>query len=199
MIAALSGTILTITNNKISLLTNQSIAFELFCPQANTFSLSQSITLSVYMHWNQEQGPTLFGFLESFDKEVFLLIISCSGIGPKLGLSILEQISADQFLHLIHEENVKQLSALKNIGTKKAEQLCIHLKEKVAKLLINNQKFATKLPATVWRDLHDTLLSLHYSNLEIKQTTTLLKNEHQDLNPQFDFLLRKALQLLSKK
>lgn len=198
MIAALCGTVVSIENNKLCI-QNSWITLELFCPHASTLSKQESITLQTYLHWNQEQGPTLFGFLNNLDKEVFLLIISCSGIGPKLGLSILEQIDATEFIHLICEENSTKLSSLKNIGTKKAEQLCLHLKNKASKLLLHNPQLATKLPISQWRDLQDTLLSLNYSAHEIKQTTATLKEETKDLHPSFDLLLRKALQVLSKK
>lgn len=198
MIAAISGVITSIENNKLCIQTSM-LGLEIFCPQAHSLNLQQTITLHTYLHWNQEQGPSLFGFLQPLDKEVFLLIISCSGIGPKLGLSILEQIEASQFLHLVSEENIAQLSALKNIGAKKAEQICLNLKTKAPKLLISHPHLATKLPASLWRDLQETLTSLNYSPGEIKQTTAILREETKELTPSFDLLLRKALQLLSKK
>lgn len=198
MISAISGTITSIDNNKLCVQTNMFV-LEIFCPQAHSLNLQQSVTLHTYMHWNQEQGPSLFGFLQPLDKEAFLLIISCSGIGPKLGLSILEQIESVQFLHLVSEENVAQLSALKNIGAKKAEQICLNLKAKAPKLLTSHPHLATKLPTSLWRDLQETLASLHYSPGEIKQTTAILREEIKETNPSFDLLLRKALQILSKK
>lgn len=198
MIASLTGTINHIENNKITLLQNN-IGFEVFCPQALTFSLKEQVTLHTYLHWNQEQGPSLFGFTQSLDKDVFLLIISCSGIGPKMGLSILEQTDATGFLQSIVEENVSQLSKLKSIGTKKAEQLCISLRTKAPKLLKAHPQLATKTPIGMWNDLQETLTSLNYSTSEIKQTTTILKEELKENSPTFDLLLRKALQILAKK
>lgn len=198
MISALSGTIVSIDHNKINLQTSFA-TFEIFCPQAHTVTIQTSISLHTYMHWNQEQGPSLFGFLHHLDKEVFLLIISCSGIGPKLGLSILEQMDALQFLHLISEENIIQLSTLKNIGTKKAEQLCLALRNKVPKMLQSNPQLATKIPTSIWRDLQETLTSLNYSPSEIKQTAAILKEDIKETSPSFDLLLRKALQMLSKR
>ena len=198
MIAALSGIITSIEGNKLCVQTSV-IGFEVFCPHTHSLNLQQTVTLHTYLHWHQEQGPTLFGFLQPLDKETFLLIISCSGIGPKLGLSILEQIEASQFLHLVSEENVAQLSVLKNIGSKKAEQLCLSLKNKAPKLLTSHPHLATKLPTSLWRDLQETLTSLNYSPGEIKQTAAILREETKELNLSFDLLLRKALQILSKK
>ena len=151
------------------------------------------------MHWNQEQGPTLFGFLQPLDKEVFLLIISCSGIGPKLGLSILEQIDSIQFLNLVTQENIVQLSTLKNIGAKKAEQLCLTLRTKASKILLSNPQLSSKIHASIWRDLQESLTFLNYSPIEIKNTVNLLRQEAKEPDQSFDLLLRKSLQLLSKK
>lgn len=198
MIATLSGIVSTIENNKITL-TSSFIGFEIFCPQAQSLTIQESAMLYTHLHWSQEGGPTLFGFLQPLDKEVFLLITGCSGIGPKLGLSILEQLEAVQFLHFISEENIAQLSNLKNIGAKKAEQLCLALRNKVPKMLQANPALSTKIPISVWRDLQETLASLHYSPSEIKQTAAILREEAKGAAPGFDALLRKALQILSKR
>lgn len=77
------------------------------------------------MHWNQDQGPTLFGFQSQIEKQTFMMIISCSGIGPKMALSILEQTSAGSFLEMIVENDVKALSNLKGIGAKSRATLFI--------------------------------------------------------------------------
>ncbi|MBM18308.1 MAG: hypothetical protein CL947_04545 [Epsilonproteobacteria bacterium] len=198
MISSLFGTITAIDSHKVCLMQNN-IGFEIFCPQTQTLSLQQEVTLHTYLHWNQEQGPSLFGFLQSLDKDVFLLVISCSGIGPKMGLSILEQLDASQFLQLIIEENITELSKLKSIGAKKAEQLCISLRTKAPKLLKSHPQLATKTPIGLWNDLNETLTSLNYSTMEIKQATSILKDEVKETTPSFDLLLRKALQILAKK
>ena len=52
------------------------------------FHIGKKVTMHIHIHWNQEQGPTVFGFSSVLDKQVFLLIISCTGIGPKIALSI---------------------------------------------------------------------------------------------------------------
>ena len=91
--------------------------------------------MQTYMHWNQDNGPTLYGFNSILEKTVFLLIISCSGIGPKIGLAVLHHLEPATFVQAIIEENIKVLSSISGIGAKKAEQICVALKHKVAKLL----------------------------------------------------------------
>ena len=127
MICSLSGKITAISDQKVSILQGP-IGFEVSCPHAAILTAGSDITLHTYLYWNQEQGPSLYGFEKELDKDVFLIIIGCSGIGPKLGLSILQQLDSLQFLHYIINENIDQLSKLKSIGAKKAEQLCLALR-----------------------------------------------------------------------
>ena len=54
-----------------------SFGFLIQVPQGSGFQIGNSITLHTYLHWNQEQGPSLFGFASDIEREVFLLIISC--------------------------------------------------------------------------------------------------------------------------
>ncbi|HSW75946.1 MAG TPA: Holliday junction branch migration protein RuvA [Candidatus Saccharimonadales bacterium] len=197
MIGSLFGTITSIQENKI-IVQQSGIGFELFCPEAKNFTLKQEVALHTYMHWSQENGPSLFGFSQPLQKDVFLLIISCSGIGPKLGLSILEQVNPSIFLQMVSEENMSGLNGIKGLGAKKAEQLCMHLREKAPKLIKVHPHLATQTSLSVWGDLQDTLASLHYSPIEIKQTISILKEAITETTPTFDVLLRKALTILSK-
>jgi len=198
MIGSLSGTILNIQENKL-LIEQAGIGFEVLCPEAKSLTLQQKVALHIYFHWSQENGPSLFGFTQPLQKDLFVLIISCSGIGPKLGLSILEQITATQFLQLISEENISGLGTIKGLGAKKAEQLCIQLREKAPKLLKVHPHLATQISLGAWGDLQDTLTSLNYSSLEIKQAVSMLKESITESAPPFDILLRKALTILAKK
>ena len=118
MIATLSG-IITVISEQYIVVEQAGIGFELYVPTAGTFSLQQQITLQTYLHWNQESGPTLYGFNSTLEKVTFLLIISCSGIGPKIGLAILNQMEPAIFLQAILEENIKTLSSISGIGAKK--------------------------------------------------------------------------------
>ncbi|MFA5998492.1 MAG: Holliday junction branch migration protein RuvA [Candidatus Babeliales bacterium] len=198
MIGSISGIITSIQENKI-IVQQSGIGFELFCPEAKTLTIKQEVALHTYMHWSAENGPSLFGFTQQLQKDVFLLIIGCSGIGPKLGLSILEQVNPSIFLEMISQENMSGLNAIKGLGAKKAEQLCIHLREKAPKLIKVHPHLATQTSLSAWGDLHDTLASLNYSPLEIKQAMSMLKESITDQAPAFDLLLRKALTILAKK
>ena len=80
------------------------------------------------MHWNAENGPSFYGFTTPFDKTVFTHIMQCPGIGPKIALTALASIGASGILEAIQCGDIKRLSSINGVGTKKAEQIILHLK-----------------------------------------------------------------------
>ena len=196
MISLISGSIQDVQDNSI-VVVQSGIGFHCFTTQAGQYQRDQSVTLHTYMHWNQEQGPSLFGFQSQLEKETFIMIIGCSGIGPKIALSILAQVSPSTFLQAIIENDIKTLNGFNGIGTKKAELLCLSLGSK-AKTIIDKHPSLHQGSLGIWKDIEETLSSLNYSPHEVKQVSSLLKKE-DGAKLTFDHLLRKALTLLAQK
>ena len=111
------------------------IGLSLQVPSAQFFAIGSSSTVYSYLHWNAENGPTLFGFALPLDRSIFRVIISCSGIGPKIALAVLADLGAQGFLHAISVGDDQMLSKVNGIGKKKAEQIIVQLKHKVATLI----------------------------------------------------------------
>ena len=199
MIATISGIITSVCEQQI-VIEQAGIGFEIFVATPTSYTIQQQITLQTYLHWNQENGPTLYGFHTVIEKMIFLLIISCSGIGPKIGLAVLHHLEPATFLQAILEENIKVLSSISGIGAKKAEQISVALKHKVAKLL-KDQPDLTSSSTTLsnWKDLTDTLTSLGYSPSEIKAATNFLKESNVDTSTPLSTILRKTLAFLATK
>ncbi len=167
-------------------------------PQTHTYHLGTSITLYTHLHWNQEQGPSLYGFSSELERTVFLLITDCSGVGNKIGLALLEGLSAEGFLSAVQEGNEKQLAQVNGIGLKRAEQIIVQLKHKVQKLISTGAVSQPSSACTHWIDIDQTLSSLNYSKIEISQALDYLKKEPANTQAPFDQLLRKALNYLSQ-
>ena len=174
------------------------MGLELQVADAN-IKLEETVSLYVYMHWNQEQGPSLFGFSSELDKTVFLMIISCSGIGPKLGMAILSQMGAKTFLEAIQTSNNKALSAVSGVGAKKAEQLVLNVRDKVAKLMKTGIDLGGSQSLSHWNTVAETLTSLNYSRGEITAAMKHLGDSYPDVQLSFDQLMRHALSYLAKK
>lgn len=168
----------------------------------DSFKPGQMVELYSYMHWNQENGPSLFGFSTQLEKDVFLLIISCSGIGPKIGLAVLKDLGVSLFLDAISQENDKILSKVSGIGAKKAEQIVVSLKYKVAKLIESGvivDQLGSSSEASKLYEVSDVLKSLNYSKPEISAAINYLGKNCSGVEYSFDQLIRQALSFLSSK
>lgn len=169
-------------------------------PTNQSFEKGVSIKVYSYLHWNAENGPSLFGFVAPIDRSVFRIIISCSGIGPKIALAILADLGAQNFLHAISVGDDQMLSKVNGIGKKKAEQIIVQLKHKVTALIesgtvdINDIKDSSH-----FHDVMLALQSLNYSRPEIGRTMDYLKKSTKIDKMTFDALLRQALSYLSKQ
>ena len=90
-------------------------------------------TVSLYIHTNvKEDAITLFGFYSEAEKEMFELLISINGVGPKSALSLLSGISTDDLKQAIITNNIERIVAVPGIGRKTAERLILELKNKVS-------------------------------------------------------------------
>ena len=166
------------------------------------FKVGQNVEFYAYMHLNQENGPSLFGFESQLEKDVFLLVISCSGVGPRLGMAVLKDLGVNLFLDAITQENDKILSKVSGIGAKKAEQIIVNLKHKVAKLLESGvvmEQIGKTGDVSSLHEVSDVLKSLNYSRPEISAAMNYLGKNHAGPDSSFDQLIRHALSFLSNK
>jgi Holliday junction DNA helicase RuvA len=200
MLSYLRGTICSILQNAI-ILDTHGIGFSFQVPSPEFFQGKKEVTVPIYMHWNAENGPSLYGFSSDLEKTVFLLIISCSGLGPKIGLAVLHQMSPGAFLQAIQEGDHKALSGVNGIGAKKAEQIIVQLRHKVAKLVESGVALEGEAQASLeqWRNITQVLESLNYSRQEIERALSHLRETGGGKAPSFDGLVRKALSFLAKK
>lgn len=200
MFAHLSGTIKSLSTQLLVVDVN-SIGFSVQVARETSFTLEQKVHLHTHMHWNQEQGPSLFGFATEAERTVFLLLISCSGVGPKLALAVLADLGVAPFLEAVQAGNESALSSVSGIGEKKAEQIIVHLKHKVAKLM-SSGVVATFEGAKVderWHEISQVLQTLNYSRPEISAAMNYVRETCAGKQEPFDQMMRHALSFLSKK
>jgi holliday junction DNA helicase RuvA len=198
MISYVAGTIKSIRDQAVTVEVN-SIGWALQVSQTLNLQIGNQVSFYVHMHWVQDQGPSLFGFESEFEKSIFLMVISCSGIGPKIGLAVLSDLGPQRFLEIVQAEDEKALSKVSGIGPKKAEQMIVHLKHKVAKLLDSGVQISGSAQITHWQNIQEVLESLNYSRPEITQAIKFVRENEPQVNAPLDHLLRRALSFLSKK
>lgn len=108
------------------------IGYEVFLPGSSIMELpsrGSTIKLYTYLHV-REDAISLFGFLTKDDLEIFKLLITVNGIGPKGALGILSSISADELRFAVLAEDVKSIAKAPGIGNKTASKLILELKDK---------------------------------------------------------------------
>ena len=176
------------------------IGVSLQVPQSRSFEKGVQIKVYSYLHWNAENGPSLFGFALTLDRSIFKVIISCSGIGPKIALAILADLGSQSFLHAIATGDDQILSKVNGIGKKKAEQIIVQLKHKVANLIESGTVDVSEMKdVSHFHDVSLALQSLNYSRTEIGKAMEYVRKNIKSDNVTFDVLLRQALSYLSKQ
>ncbi|MCI5144531.1 MAG: Holliday junction branch migration protein RuvA, partial [Candidatus Electrothrix sp. AR3] len=98
----------------------------------------------LHIHTNvREDAITLYGFTDMEQKKLFLLLTAVSGVGPKLGLSILSGIEPSELCNAISLKDMRRLTSLSGVGKKTAQRLCMELADKVG-AFAQNQVLPTK-------------------------------------------------------
>jgi len=175
------------------------LGLHIMVPDVSLFSPGQQVRLITYVHWSAEQGPTLYGFMHSFEKTVFLNIIGCAGIGPKIALAVLKTLGAQQCVYAVVQERTDLLSKVPGVGLKKAEQLVVHLRSKAAKLILTEDLGDTH-KAGIVIDVTQALSSLNYTQAEIAAALRHVTSTTTEGSiASFDQLMRQALSFLVKK
>lgn len=194
MINLLKGTVVALHTHSLTLMVNN-IGFTLNTAHPTHYQCNHEYSFITYLHWHPEQGPTLYGFNQELDKELFILMIDCPGIGPKLALSILTQMDTPSLLEAINQQNASAFNDISGIGSKKAEQLLLHARSKVAKII---QQFPQQVGTSnqEWHTIGQVLKSLHYNQDEIASALAHLR---QTPPQTFDQLLRSALTFLAQR
>lgn len=161
----------------------------------NTFekiSDKEKASLFIYTHV-REDSLGLFGFHSISEKEMFELLISISGIGPKLALSVLSGISVDDLKDAIQAGNISRLIAVPGVGRKTAERVVLELKTKVES--ITEEGFTGKEP-TLKAEAVAALTTLGYN---IKVAEKIVRDLlHQNPDYALEELIKKSLSELNK-
>lgn len=110
------------------------VGFKLWIPLSSYKALGevgQEVRVLSYLH-AREDALQLFGFATEAERSLFLLLISVSGVGPKLAQGILSGISVEAFERAVHHQDVEALTAAPGVGKKTAERLALELRDKIS-------------------------------------------------------------------
>lgn len=160
----------------------------------NTFEkISEKETVSLFIHTSvKEDSITLFGFFTQSEKEMFELLISISGIGPKVSLGILSGIAVDDLKDAIANGNLSRLIAIPGIGRKTAERVVLELRNKVDAIKADGMIKETSAKD----EAISALATLGYQRQLAEKVVRDLLSENA--NYSLEELIRKALAGLNK-
>ena len=131
MIGYLKGNVIDEKNNVVIIEAN-GVGYEVTCSQSVYQKLLSEKYGFAYIYTAvREDGIFLYGFISLEEKEMFLKLISVSGVGPKMGITVLSSMSLSTLALCIAKGDVKTLSGVKGLGKKTAERIILELKEKM--------------------------------------------------------------------
>ncbi len=132
MLGFVSGKVVSLEEGS-AVVENNGLGFELAVSSNTLGRLEAGAETKLYTYLQvREDGLTLFGFATLDEKKMFLKLVSVSGIGPKVALSVLSGLKLSDLAAAIVTENVTALTSIKGLGKKTAERIILELKEKVS-------------------------------------------------------------------
>jgi Holliday junction DNA helicase RuvA len=200
MIAHLSGKLLSKQPNQVIVDVN-GVRYEVHVPLSTFYELGEignPVQLRIYTHV-REDTIALFGFKSSNEKLMFEQVTSISGIGPKLGITILSGMPVDELVTAIRQSNLARLTSIPGIGKKTAERLVVELRDKLSKLggASTGEQLAAQSGSQPQEDVVSALVNLGYAKPAAEKAVhTVVSNSKTE--PAFEELLRTALRQLSR-
>ena len=207
MIAHLSGTLLSKEPNAV-ILDVGGVGYEVTIPISTFYDLEEpgsNVKLRIYTHV-REDALQLYGFKTLRERDLFMRLISVSGIGPRLGITLLSGMSADEMIASIRTNNLARLTLIPGVGRKTAERLVMELRDKVAAL--SSAELEEELggaPAggagvttedSMRSDVLSALLNLGYQRGAAEKAVTAALDEGGDIS--VEVILRRSLKKLAK-
>ena len=109
------------------------VGYEVYCSASAFSKMSEGgeCEIYTYLQVSEANGVTLYGFADLQEKTMFLKLITVSGVGPKVGISVLSQMSVNDVALAVATGDVKALSRVKGMGKKTAEKIIVELRDKV--------------------------------------------------------------------
>jgi len=175
------------------------VGYEVTIPLSTFYELGEQgsdVSLRVHTHV-REDAIQLFGFKSGRERELFLRLIGVQGVGPKLAVTILSGMSADEIVLAIRKEDLARLTGIPGVGRKTAERLVIELRDKVSDIGGDPKTPNEQLPTdSVFDDALSALINLGYQRAAAEKALNTAAKEGTEITVQK--LLRRGLQILAK-
>ncbi len=199
MIAQLRGRLLEKQPNRVIVDVN-GVGYDVHVPLSTFYEMAEAggeVTLRIHTHV-REDALLLFGFATRLELQIFERLISVSGIGPKLALSVLSGLEPAELLAAIRTANVARLTGIPGIGKKTAERIGLELKDKMASIAPSDT--ATVAPfddsEALRTDVLSALINLGYHRPLAERAVSAALTDAR--GGSFEAILKHALRELAK-
>ncbi len=204
VVARSSGTFIVLDVNGVGYKVNVPLTVIENLPEA-----SQPLTLVTHTQV-REDDISLFGFMDEVELRVFELLLTVSGVGPKVALGLLSALNADDLAQAISSDDVRTLTKVPGVGAKTAQRMVLELKEKIAQFGFERRVDRLSAGETVKKrdgnevlldDAVSALVNLGYNKPEAQRAANMAIEEMLKTNPapKFADLLRASLNKLTKR
>jgi Holliday junction DNA helicase RuvA len=200
MISHLSGTLFEKSTQSIIIQVG-GVGYEVFVPLSTFYALPEKqepVSLHIHTHV-REDALVLFGFSTTLEKSLFLMLVSVSGIGPKLSANILSGIGSEELLRAIATGDAHRLQAIPGIGKKTAERIALELKDRAAALSDDAKMPPLETPGSLteqrMEDTLSALINLGYSAKMAKAAIDKAKIRVTDQS--LEALIKESLKILA--
>ncbi|MDD5170325.1 MAG: Holliday junction branch migration protein RuvA [Syntrophales bacterium] len=202
MIARINGILIQKSAQSV-VIDTQGVGYRVTVPLSTFYGLPE-VGEPVILHIHtqvKEDAISLFGFLTPDERDIFEVIISVSGIGPKLAVNILSGISAPELITAIIQSDLKKLVGIPGVGKKMAERLVLELKDKVLKMHpvqpVPSVTTGTQRLEALKDDALSALVNLGYKNTAAKDAIDKVLQDEAMEKATLDVVLKGALKMLA--
>ena len=196
MIDQISGKIISINDNYVVLAVGGlGIKVNISANFASKLVNEDLITLVTYLNV-REDALDLYGFKNDSERNLFLMLISISGIGPKLAVSILSGLELEELKSNILSGDIKSLTSIPGVGAKTAKRIIIELKDKLSKTTTTELGFEENFGSKISKDVLSALVGLGYS--ESMATKVIKRINPANPDKSIESLIKEALKILNE-
>lgn len=196
MIDQISGKIISINENYVVLAVGGfGIKVNISAAFASKLVNEDLITLVTYLNV-REDALDLYGFKNESERNLFLMLISISGIGPKLAVSILSGVEIEELKSNILSGDIKSLTSIPGVGAKTAKRIIIELKDKLSKTTTTELGFEDNFGSKISKDVLSALVGLGYSESIAIDAIKRINPANSDKS--IESLIKEALKILNE-
>jgi holliday junction DNA helicase RuvA len=188
MIRHITGTVFSVEGNRVVIATASGVGY--LVSTLSRLAVLPHDAITLYTHLAvRETALDLYGFATTTELELFELLLTISGVGPKSALQILEQADPELLVTSISQNDPVHLSKLSGIGKKTAEKIVLTLRDKIEAFVLTTTAAA---PTDAYQDAFDTLITLGYNPQQVRQVLDTLVGEF----PTTSLMVKEALRQL---